>query len=784
MKIFLKVVHFFLLLFLYTNVFSQKIEFKGRVKSNTDEGLTGALVSLKEADKGALTDLNGNFSITIEKGTYTLSVFSAGYKDYIKKVQLDEDVAITIVMEEDITELNAVEVISERTNVENTDIGVNKVDLMQMKKLPALLGEVDVIKNVQMMPGVQVTGEGNAGFYVRGGSADQNLILLDYAPIYYSSHLFGIFSVFNSDILKSVTLYKGGIPVEHGGRLSSVLDIKTKDNRPGKITGILTAGTGIYKLSVQGQLRSKTSYMVSVRRSIIDILPMVLSSVDPKQPKSILFFHDINTRLNHDFSAKSKMFVSFYNGRDHYNINNFFSSTYTNTTGTLGWKYLINERLTSNTHFVYSRFAYRFGLNVGVSAFELRNGIEEYGIKQDFRYNLNSFNALNFGISGTYRNYSPGKFIPTDGNSMFSPIKLDQLHSGDLGVYVSNTQKVSARIALEYGMRFSIFNRLGKGNEYIYDGAMEQANIVDTIHYKSLEPMKTYYGFEPRISGRYLLNENNSVKLSYDRMVQYMHMLSNTTAPVPQNIWMPSATYIEPQKSHQVAAGYFKSLLNNKVEFSAETYYKHIQNALDFKDNAQLSLNPAMETEIRRGFGWSYGIEFYLRATTKKVTASLSYTWSKSQLKINGVNNDKAYFASYDRRNSLNVLCSYDLKPRINIAGNFVYSTGRPMTLPAAKYNYGYVTGSYYHERNGYRMPDFHHLDLAVNYYPKKKLKKHTPIKIPLEKHFSFSIYNVYGRRNAYFVYTRDNKDNPNKKEVVMVYLFRWLPSITVDIKF
>ncbi|MFL5731016.1 MAG: TonB-dependent receptor [Cytophagaceae bacterium] len=770
-----------LIFFISTAALAQETyTIKGTLKDSlSGDAMAYASVLIKENGKGTAADENGNFSLSMPAGIYTIEISYLGYKTISRKINLKNDITLDLPMSMEEPEVQEVEIKDKKisVNVEDTKMSANEIDIKIIKKLPALFGEVDVIKNMQMMPGIQVAGEGNTGLYVRGGSPDQNLVLLDDAPVYNASHILGVFSIFNSDALKSAEIYKGGIPAQYGGRLSALVDIRTRDGNPQKFK--MSGGIGLIssRLMIEGPIKKdKCSFMLSGRRTYGDLF-LKLSN-NPNIKKDRLYFYDFNLKLNYKFNDKNKLYLSGYHGRDIFDFVGLFGLNWGNTTASLRFNHLYNEKLVSNSVLAFSSFDYTSSFDLGIQQFKFGTGVIEKSFRHDFTWVPNKKNEVTFGTTITHRSYNPGKFEPGSDTSLFKEVVIDKYHSIDEAFYISNKQKFSNRVTIDYGLRYSLFTNIGKGVLYKYNGDLLASNITDTVQYNSFKSIKTYGGFEPRVSGRYMLTDETSIKASYNRTIQYIQLLSNSTSPIPSSIWVPSTPYIQPQKADQVATGYFRNFLNNTFEASVEGYYKWMHNAVDFKDNANLLLNPHIETELRRGKSWSYGLEFFVRKNKGKTTGWISYTWSKTQRKIPGVNEGHTYFASYDRRNNFNFVISHDFNERWNIAGNWIYGSGRPFTLPAARYSFDYLTASYYTQRNGYRMPAYHRMDISVNLNSKKVEGRRW------ESSWNFSVYNLYGRRNPYTIYTRDKKDHPGEKEVVMVYLFRWLPSVTYNFNF
>jgi hypothetical protein len=788
-RVFLSLTIFFVVIF---SSMAQKFTLSGSIRDSANgEVLIGATVFIKEINLGVTTNDYGFFSISLSKGTYNVIISSLGYNNYEKVIELNSDSRIEVSMSEEIISFKEVVVNGERTdkNVADTKMSNIQMDIKQIKKLPALFGEIDIIKNIQMLPGISVAGEGNTGLYVRGGSADQNLILIDEAPVYNPSHLFGMFSVFNSDALKSAEIYKGGIPAQYGGRLSSLLDIRTKDGNDKKFK--TSGGIGLIssRLTLQGPIKKdKCSFIVSARRTYADLILKGAEKAgmvkNPNIKDAQLYFYDLNAKVNYKLNKNNQIFLAGYFGKDVLAAAGF-GLNWSNATSTLRWNHVFGSKLFLNTTVFYSNYNYQLGVTSGSDGFKWKSNLKEIALKQDYTYFLNPKNELSFGVNASYKVYQPGKFIPNDENTTFKEFSLTPYHSIEEAIYLSNKQKFNSRISVEYGLRYTMFQNVGIDTVMQYDGTVANDNITGYKAYKSFQLIRNYNGFEPRISGRYLINEKSSIKASYNRTFQFMHLLSNSASPLPTSQWIPSTPYIKPQKADQVALGYFRNFDDNKFEASSEVYYKYFYNALDFKDNANLIANRNIETEILRGQGWAYGLELFLRKNTGKLTGWISYTWSKTQLKIPGINSGKAYYASYDRRNNLNIVMSYDINKRWNVAANWVYGSGRPLTVPIQLYHFDQANVGYVPGRNNYRIPAYHRMDISATLYAKKKEGR---------KNFgswNFSIYNVYARKNAFTVFVQDKNlgtpEHPvykDQKELVKLYLFTIIPSITYNFNF
>lgn len=771
----------------YGTAFSQsKVTLSGYIKDKSNgEELIGVTVYLPELKAGTTTNPYGFYSITIPPGNYTVLISYIGYQNVTMKLDLTKDVSTNFDLETETTLMEEV-VVSDRpldANVVEIQMSKNTLNLEQVRKLPALFGEVDIIKNVQMLPGVIIAGEGTSSFYVRGGGADQNLILIDEAPIYDPSHLGGLVSVFNADVIKESELYKGGIPARFGGRLSSILEVRTKDgnNKNIQVSGGL--GTLASRLAVEGPIKKdKSSFILSGRTSN---LGLYLKAANTDNGVN---FHDLNLKVNWKSTNKNRFFISGYSGRDKITFEGGDAGFgWGNSTVTFRWNHLFNERLFSNASVIASNFDYSLEIQDPIQGFKWTSNLQEGSLKYDFSYYLNTSNELTFGYHLAGRRFSPATIKPGSESSIFQSTVFDKMYALDHGLYVSNRQRLNNNLTLDYGVRLSFFQNIGPGDVYLYEDPTDNATITrtDTLQYDRGETIKAYFNVEPRLAVRYMIDESRSIKASYNRTVQNTHLVSAGTVPLPFNTWSPSGYYLKPQLADQVAVGYFQNLRNNAYELSAEAYYKDINNITDFADNAEIMLNRDLSTEYRQGDSWAYGAEFMISKNEGRLTGMFSYTWSKAMRKIDDVNQGHTFAAGYDRRNVLNLQAAYDLNPRWSFGATFTYSTGRPITLPAGKYEYGSYQPDLVTERNGYRLPDFHHLDLSATFNPRKNADR------KWKGQWIFSIYNVYSRKNAFSIYTRTKQDDDGniigdgtQKEIRMIYLFPFLPSVTYNFKF
>lgn len=746
----------------------EKFTISGKITdASTGEDLIGVTISKEGTTIGTTTNTYGFYSLTLPKGSHTIQVRYIGYGVVLKEVILDKNVDLNIKLEQSAFSLNEVEILSTNSdqNISSTDMGVERLDMKVLETIPVLLGEKDILKTIQLLPGISPASEGSSGFTVRGGSIDQNLILLDEAPVYSASHLMGFFSVFNSDALKNVDVYKGGIPAQFGGRASSVLDITMKDGNNQNFSASGGIGLISSRLTLEGPIiKDKMSFIVSGRRSYADLAGKAIGVLDDDMS---LYFYDLNAKLNYKINDKNRIFLSGYFGQDDFGFGDMGMS-WGNSTGSLRWNHLFNNKLFSNTTAIYSNYDYTF--NIADDA-TMSSGIEDMGVKQDFTWYINPNNTIRFGLNSTYHTFNPGKLLFENVDS--DEIVLEQKQAFESAVYISNNQKISDKFSAEYGFRISMFNQMGAGWSNQYNAENEK---IDSTYYQSGKLMKTYFEYEPRISLNYQLNSSSSVKASYNRMAQYLHLLSNSTSGQPTDTWIPSTQNIKPTVATQYALGYFRNFSDNQFEFSVEAYYKDMQNVLDYEDGTDVLLNENIEANILSGTGRSYGVEFYLKKKFGRFNGWISYTLSRTENKIDGINNSDWYPSKYDKTNDLSIVAMYELNKRWSVSAAWVFYTGNAVTFPSGKYEYDGQTWPYYTERNGYRMPDYHRLDLNIHLNGKEKRR--------FSSSWDFSIYNLYNRKNAYTISFQESETTPGTTEAVKLSLFGIVPSITWNFKF
>ncbi len=753
------------------------ITISGYIKDqNTGEDLIGASCYIRELEKGTIANEYGFYSLSIPSGYYTVSYSFLGTKTETRTLEILKDQSINIELGTDSKQIKEVVVTADGglKNVERAEMSVIQLPVSAVKRLPALMGEIDLIKTVQMLPGVKPASEGSTGFSVRGGNPDQNLLLLDEAPVYNAAHLLGFFSIFNGDALSDLKLYKGDIPASVGGRLSSLLDIRMKNGNSKKFSGNGGIGTVSSRLTLEGPIgkNEKTSFLLSGRRSYADLF-LKLSS-DEEVKDNIVYFYDLNAKINHRFNDKNRLFVSAYMGRDKFKSNEN-ELNFGNQTVTVRWNHLFSNKLFLNTTLLYSKYNYELSNSLGADAFKWESNLEDYSTKLDFNYFLNSNNTIKFGGIVTYHKFEPGHAYGLGDQSFLGDYKVNESNALESGLYVSNEQKVGSRLTLKYGLRFSMFNNIGAGTVYNLD---ENYEVDGSKSYKKGDIYKTYTNLEPRLGLKYTLSPTSSVKASYTRTAQYMQLTQNSTGGMPLDVWFPSSPNVKPQKSDQFALGYFRNFRNNTIEMSLEGYYKKLTNTIDFKDFADLLLNKELEAELRFGSAKAYGFEFMTNLNFNRLQGWFGYTWSRTERTIKGINDGNSYRSPYDVPHDFKVALSYKITPRTTISANFKYSTGAPVTYPVGRAEYQGAFIKVYSDRNSYRMPDNHRLDLALTLKGKKKPNR------KWEGEWNFSLYNAYGRKNPWYVTFKQDEDNSKVMKAEKTYLFTFVPSVTYNFKF
>ncbi len=772
------------LLSLFLKGYPQTFTVSGYIRdAGSGETLIGVTCYVPGNQTGGSSNQYGFYSLTLPGGSHKIAFSYVGYETRTIEVELHKNQELNVKLNEDTQ--NLIEVIVSGTpkdrNVEGVEMSREKIPMQMVKKLPSFMGEIDVLRTMTLLPGIQNGGEGSSGLYVRGGGPDENLLILDEAPVYNASHLMGFFSVFNSDAIKDIEVYKGGIPAQYGGKASSVIDIRMKDGHINEFHGQGGIGNISSRLTLEGPvIKDKWSFIVSGRRTYADVLGKLVGIEALKENR--LYFYDLNMKTNIRFSNNDRLFISAYTGDDFFKLGESIYMKWGNLTTTARWNHIFGNQLFSNTSFIYSQYRYNLGVpENSADQFDWNSQIEDLNFKEDFTWYLNSENKLNFGINIIKHHFEPGN-IGTNENSFFESLKLTNYNAINGAVYASNEQKIGTLLTVKYGMRLSVFQQIGEGKVRGYQNpeAPDAGEIISEKVYEKWEKIGSpYVHLEPRLSFKLTTGSASSVKASYNRMVQNLHLISNTNSPTPLDIWLPSSKYIKPLISDQVAAGYFLNLAGNAFETSVEVYFKDTKNILDYKDGAQLFLNENLETELLTGSGYAYGLEFLVKKQEGKITGWLGYTLAKSMRKVPGINEGKAYPSTYDRTHDVSFILNYDLNQQLSMSANWVYSTGNPVTYPAAKYDVQGNTIFYYSDRNGNRIPDYHRLDFSLTYNPKKNETR------KIKRSLNVSLYNVYARRNAYSVYFRQNEANPSVTEAMRLSIIGTvIPSVTYNFNF
>jgi len=742
--------------------------------STTGETLIGASIQLMErGHSSVLSNAYGFYSLSAPPGNYHLIISFTGYRSDTLAFMLDRDRSLSIQLAPGAPQLQEVVVTGNRntSNVTKPLTGVQKLSVSEIKDIPVLFGEKDILKTIQLLPGVQSAGDGSSGFYVRGGSVDQNLILLDEATVYNPSHLLGFFSTFNSDAIKDVTLYKGAIPAEFGGRLASVLDVRMNDGSDKDYHASGGIGLISSRLEAEGPIQKDNgSFIVSARRTYADLFLKL--SKDTNTNRSSLYFYDINAKANYRLGAKDRLYLSGYFGKDNLGLGNTFGLDYGNSTGTLRWNHIFNSRLFSNTSFIYSKYNYDITINSGNNNVAINSYIKDLHFKEDLQYYANSDNKINFGVDIIHHTTSPG-VITSTAQSSFNDLTIQSKYALESALYLSHDLSIGNRVNINYGLRAGLFTVLGPGNFYTYDSA---GNTIDTAAYPSGHVVKNYFNLEPRFSMSVKVTDMSSVKLSYTRTTQNLHLLSNSTSSNPTDVWIPSSNNVKPELADQVSVGYYRNFANNGYEFSTEVYYRNMENQIDYKNGAQLVANVNVESQLIFGKGRSYGAEVYLKKKAGLVTGWVSYTLSRTERQFAGINNDAWYPANQDRTHNISIVGIYKINKKWTLSGDFVYYTGNAVTWPTGKYDVNGQPVWLYSQRNANRVPPYNRLDIGATLQGKKTKK--------FDSNWNFSIYNVYGRENPYSISFQQDPDNATKTQAVQWALFRWVPSITYNFKF
>lgn len=775
----------------------------GRVsEETTQETLIGVNIIVPELLKGTTTNGYGFYSLTLPKGVYELEISYLGFETIRQKIDLNKNIKRDFRLTEESEQIEEVIVKSNSTilSLKKPEMSVHKVNVNTIKEMPVVLGEVDLIKSIQLLPGVTSAGEGASGFNVRGGAEDQNLILLDEATLYSSSHFFGFFSIFNADAIKNIKLYKGGIPAQYGGRASSVLDIHQKDGN--KTEHQLTGGIGLIssRLMAEGPIqKTKSSYLLAGRSSYAHLF----LKANPDTKDNDLRFYDLNTKLNFDIDDRNKLYFSGYFGRDSFNIGGLFINAYGNATFNARWNHLFSDQLFSNLSVIYTN--YHYFLNLDFIGMDWESGIRNLHFKYDFKHYYAENLKLNYGVNLIHYHFNPGEISPSKEKSAVNKDKLEQKYAFEPAFYLEAEQSINDKIAINYGIRSSFFFRMGGQELYNYEnnqpvvfnpqtGNYEEGKTTGTTYYSSNKVIKKFGGLEPRVAISFKPNNNHAFKANYNRIYQYIHLISNTVSAAPLDVWAPSGTFIKPQIADQIAFGYYRNLKEEMYSIETEAFYKTVQNRIDYRAGADLIAEEQIETIILPGKSRAYGLELSLKKNRGNFKGWISYTLSKTEQQVKGttpgatgINNGEWYNAPYDKTHDLSITTSYKHSEKWRYGANFIYQTGRPTTYPTGQFttnlggNYNVenenITVPIYGNRNAYNLPVYHHLDIAATYTPAPKTAK------KWKGEWVFSIYNVYNRKNAASINFRQNEET-GTNEAVRTSIFGMVPSITYNFKF
>ncbi|MFC5196038.1 carboxypeptidase-like regulatory domain-containing protein [Bizionia hallyeonensis] len=758
--------------------------------SESSETLIGVNILIPELKTGATTNEYGFYSITLPEGTYRVVISYLGYSEVLETITLSENITKNFTLTESVESLNEVIITEnvEKLNIRKPQMSLNAMSAGTIKEIPVVFGEADVIKAITLLPGVTTAGEGASGFNVRGGAADQNLILLDEATIYNSSHLFGFFSVFNPDAIKDLKLYKGGIPARYGGRVSSVLDIYQKEGNKNKFH--MNGGIGLIssRLLAEGPInKGKGSFLLGGRATYAHLF-LPLFDLDNKA-----YFYDLNTKISYRLNDNNNIYLSGYFGRDVLSFSDSFENTYGNTVLNFRWNHLFSDKIFSNLSLIYSDYYY--GLDLNFIGFNWDSGIRNFNVKYDFKHYLNNNITLQYGLNSIYHKFNPGEIKPSSEESGINPDKLIDKYAFENALYLDVEQKLSEKIQLSYGLRYSTFLRLGQDELNMYANnepvvfnqelqIYEKAEPIGIEKYKRSKVLKSFGNFEPRLAIAYQLQNNSSIKASYNRLSQYLHLLSNTSSPTPLDIWTPSGMYTDPQILDQVALGYFRNFKNDVFSLELETFYKTVKNRIDYIDGADLIANDAIEQVILNGEARAYGMEILFRKNTGRLKGWIAYTLSKSEQRTPGrtenepgINNGAWYKTAYDKTHDISITASYDFTQKWRFNANFILQTGQPVTYPNAQYEYNGISIPNYGLRNEFRLPSYNRLDLSATYIPKPEKSS------GWQAEWVFGIYNVYNRYNAASITFSENRDT-GVNEATRLSIFGIVPSVTYNFKF
>ncbi|RKD92408.1 TonB-dependent receptor [Mangrovibacterium diazotrophicum] len=754
-----------------------RFSISGHIKdARNGESLIGATVFVQETGNGTASNTYGFYSLSLPTGNYTLVYSFVGYESIQKEIYLDSNRQEEVELEPSAESLDEVVVQAEKKdqNLSRVEMGVEKLQPKRIKSIPALMGEVDVIKAIQMLPGVQSTSEGGSGFSVRGGTPDQNLILLDEATVYNASHLMGFFSVFNNDAINDLRLYKGDVPAQYGGRLSSLLDVRMKDGNSKQFAGTGGIGTISSRLTLEGPIKKdQTTFLVAGRRTYMDLFLPLASDENARDSK--LYFYDLNLKFSHRINENNRLFLSGYLGRDIMKSPDFRMG-FGNKTFTVRWNHIFNQKLFMNLTGIWSRYDYELGTSEDEPESWLWDSdLQDWGMKADFSYFIKPDNMLYFGVQSYYHTFNPGSARGVGSQSVFSEYTIQRNYALEHAAYLSHQFNVGEKVVVKYGVRASLFQNMGKATVYSYD---DQYEVSDSTFYKSGEIYKNFFGLEPRLGINYRIDGDWSLKFNYNRSRQYIQQASNSTAGSPLDVWFPASPNIAPQIADQFAFGVFRNFRNDVFQASIEAYYKDMQNTIDFADHADLLLNKYMEGEIRTGSAKAYGLEFLVKKTEGRLTGWVGYTLSRAERTIAEINDGETYVAPYDKPHEINTVLSYEISPRVSMSANWLYASGQPVTLPVQRYEINGTIIPLYTERNGSRYDAYHRLDVSLTLQGKKNLQR------KWKGEWVFSIYNLYNRKNTWALNFKQDSENPNETYAEKTYLFPIIPSVTYNFKF
>ncbi|MEM1339212.1 MAG: TonB-dependent receptor [Bacteroidota bacterium] len=788
------------LLLLFSSSYSQKkYTVSGTVReASSNETLIGVTVAIPELKTGTSTNEYGFYSLTLPEGEYNLVISYLGFQDIRRQVNLNADIRVDFEMAEKAEQLDEVIVSEdvERMDIRKPQMSVNTLSVQTIKKIPLVLGEADVIRSLVLLPGVTNAGEASSGFNVRGGAADQNLILLDEAIIFNSSHLFGFFSVFNPDAIKDIKLFKGGIPARYGGRVSSVLEIFQKEGNSKELKVNGGIGAVASRLLVEGPIiKDRTAFLAGGRGSYAHLF-LPLFDIDNRA-----YFFDLNTKISHRINQNNSIFLSGYFGRDLFSINDSFVNTYGNAVGNFRWNHLFSDKLFSNLSLIYSDYFY--GLELDFVGFEWDSGIQNFNVKYDLKHYINDKFQINYGLNNIYYVFNPGNITPNSEESGIVEDQLTKKYANEAAAYVDVEQNITKNLSINYGIRVSNFNRLGQDELFVYENDQavlfdpfqliyREATPIDTINPGRSGSLATFTNFEPRVSMAYTVSEKSSVKASYTRLAQYLHLLSNTSSPTPLDVWTPSGPFVEPQLLDQFALGYFRNIKGGEYSLELEGFYKDIQNRIDYIDGADLIANDAIEQVILNGEARAYGLELLFRKNEGRFQGWLAYTLSRSEQRTpgrdpvvdngrsnleTGINFGEWYPTPFDKTHDIALFGNYEFNDKWSLNANFIFQTGQPTNFPVGQFEFQGLVVPFFGLRNQTRLPDYHRLDLSATFKPKKNGNR------SFQSEWVFGVYNLYNRMNAASINFRQNQDT-GRNEAVRTAIFGIVPAVTYNFKF